>query len=80
MVLQRLLLQLLPLLLEIPQFFLLQHIGEFLPYKLQLLLIEYIDMLIDVIVEPGVIEHLVGGGSLLRDFLKHHFHNFDRFF
>lgn len=55
MVLESLLLQLLPLLLEVSQLFLLQYISEFLPNELQLLLIEYIDMLIDVIVEPGVI-------------------------
>lgn len=78
MILQSLLLQLLLLLFEIPQLFLLQYIGEFFPYKLQLLLIKYINVLINIVVEPRVVQHLVGCGSLLWDFLEHHLHDFNR--
>ena len=75
MILQSLLLQLLFLLFEIPQLLLLQNIGEFFPNELQFLLIKYIDMLVDVVIEPRVIQYLVCSGPLLRDFLEHHLHH-----
>lgn len=50
---------------------LLHHIGELFANQLQLLLVEDVNVLIEVLVEPLMLQHLLGSSSLFWYFLQH---------
>ena len=70
-------LELLLLFFEVFKFLLLQDVCELFPDEFQFLLVEDVYVIIDIIVEPWMNQHLLGRGSQLRHLLKHHFHDFN---
>lgn len=53
---------------------LLNDICELLTNELELLLVKDIDMFIQILVEPFMLQHLIGGNSLFWDLLEHFLH------
>ena len=54
---------------EFLKFLLLDDVGKFFTYQFKFLLVEDVDGLIQLVVQPIVLKHLFGGGSLLWHFL-----------
>ena len=62
------------LLLEFAKLLLLKDVRELLTDELELLLIEYIDVLVNIIVQPRMLQDILSCSSLPWHLLKHGFH------